>query len=385
MTRRLRCAAVAWVLVVACWSWAGEPVTPAPLVRDRGDGVERIALLPPGPGNPRNSEGCFITLADGRILFVYSHFTGGGGDHSAAFLAGRFSGDGGRTWSGKDVVVVPNEGDWNVMSVSLLRLQNGQIALFYARKNSLTDCRPVMRISTDEAKTWGPPKVCIEDHMGYYVLNNDRAVQLRNGRIILPVALHNLPSYAKPDWAGIAMCYLSDDKGRTWRRSKSRLTGASAGKRVTVQEPGVIELKDGRLMMFCRTTAGCQYVSHSTDGGDTWPPLAPSNIIGPCSPASIKRIPKTGDLLLVWNNHQNVAPQYKGKRTPLTVAVSRDEGRTWQKAKNLEDDPDGWYCYIAVAFAGDDVLLGHCSGSTKLVPHLAFTQITRFSVDWLYR
>ncbi len=248
--------------------------TPEQLVRDRGDGVERIPLLAPGPGNPRNSEGSFVNLADGRILFVYSHFTGGGGDHSAAFLAGRFSSDGGRTWTRKDVVVVPKEGDWNVMSVSLLRLQDGRIALFYIRKNSLSDCRPMMRISSDEAQTFGPPTVCIQDQVGYYVLNNDRAVQLRGGRLVLPGALHNLPSYAKPDWAGIVMCYLSDDLGRTWRRSKSQLTGKlpASGKRVTVQEPGVVELKDGRLMMFCRTTAGSQYLSFSSDGGDTGRP-----------------------------------------------------------------------------------------------------------------
>ena len=39
--------------------------------------VEKIRLLPPGPGNPRNSEGDFIELKDGRVLFVYTHFTGG--------------------------------------------------------------------------------------------------------------------------------------------------------------------------------------------------------------------------------------------------------------------------------------------------------------------
>ena len=45
-------------------------------------GVEKIRLLPPGPGNARNSEGDFIQLKDGRILFVYTHFTGGGSDHA---------------------------------------------------------------------------------------------------------------------------------------------------------------------------------------------------------------------------------------------------------------------------------------------------------------
>ena len=51
-------------------------------------------------------------------------------------------------------MVVPNEGKMNTMSVSLLRLESGRIALFYLRKNSLSDCRLYMRTSSDEAKTW---------------------------------------------------------------------------------------------------------------------------------------------------------------------------------------------------------------------------------------
>ncbi|NLS92379.1 MAG: exo-alpha-sialidase [Planctomycetaceae bacterium] len=362
------------------------PVRAADLVRDRGDGVDRIPLLPPGPGNPRNSEGAMIALADGRLMLVYTHFTGGGGDHSAAHLAARFSSDQGKTWTPDDVVVVPNEGQWNVMSVSLLRMADGRIALFYLRKESANDCRPVLRFSSDEGKTWSEPRMCIEDEVGYYVMNNDRAVQLNGGQLVLPVCLHCTPAYEKPDWAGICMCYLSDDCGQTWRRSKSQLQGKTPdGKRVTTQEPGVVELKDGRLMLFARTTAGSQFVSYSTDGGDTWSPFQPSSLQSPCSPASIKRVPKTGDLLVVWNNHAGIDPALKNKRTPLHAAISRDEGRTWQQPKVLEDNPDGWYCYIAIAFAGDHVVLAHCSGDTKLVGHLSFTQITRFPIDSLYR
>ena len=98
--------------------------------------------------------------------------------------------------------MVANEGGQNVMSVSLLRLQDGRIALFYLRKNSPADCRPYLRISADETQTWSEPQRCIEDEVGYYVLNNDRAVQLARGRIVLPVALHNTPQWKKPDWAG---------------------------------------------------------------------------------------------------------------------------------------------------------------------------------------
>ncbi len=72
----------------------------------------------------------------------------------------------------------------------------------------------------------------------------------------------------------------------------------------------------------------------------TWTPTpGPSNIISPVSPASIERIPKTGDLILVWNNHQGIDDARRGKRTPFSVAISRDEGKTWEKIRTLEDDP----------------------------------------------
>ena len=349
------------------------------------DAVQRIRLLPPGPDNPRNSEGDFIRLGDGRILFVYTHFTGGAADHSSAFLAGRHSLDEGETWSKSDEIIVANDAGQNIMSVSLLRLTDGRIALFYAKKNSLADCRPVMRISTDEAKSFGRPSLCV-DEVGYYVLNNDRAVQLSSGRLILPLALHNRPGWKKPEWEGHIMCYLSDDLGKSWRQSKDVLTGKSnSGDRVLVQEPGVVELKDGRLLMFCRSGAGSQWTSHSSDGGDTWAPLQPSKIISPVSPASIERIPKTGDLILVWNNHQDIDDARRGKRTPLTVATSSDEGQSWRNIKTLEENPHGWYCYTAVEFLDGHVLLGHCAGDRRKNNGLAETQITRFSLDWLYR
>lgn len=351
----------------------------------------RTALtLAPGPNNPRNSEGDFIRLDDGRLMFVYTRFSGGEGDHDSASLVARFSEDQGRTWSADDVEIVKNEGNWNVMSVSLLRLQSGDIGLFYLRKNSLVDCRPVLRISTDEGRTWGEPTLCITDEVGYYVLNNDRVVQLKSGRLVVPVALHHRPGAPKPrvlngHLVGEIMCYVSDDVGKTWRRSVSVLSAIdNQGNQLITQEPGVVELTDGRLLMFVRSNAGSQLLSFSEDGGLNWSELKPSNIISPVSPASIERIPQTGDLLLVWNNHDQVDNRYKGKRTPFHVAVSRDDGKTWSNVKTLADDPEGWYCYTAITFLGDDVLLGHCAGDRR-TGGLNTSKITRFSLDWLYR
>jgi len=349
----------------------GQPVS--------GDEVVRVPLLPPGPGNPRNSEGDFIQLKGGRLEFIYTHFTGGGGDHSTAHLAGRTSDDGGLTWTEEDRLVLANEAGMNVMSVSLLRLPTDEIALFYLRKNATDDCVPYVRFSTDEALTWSEPvRVCHDD--GYFVMNNDRVVQLASGRLVAPLSRHNAPG-GQFTGAGVQACWLSDDNGRTWRKSNEVMAPKGSG--LALQEPGVIELRDGRLMMLCRTNKGCQYRSWSEDSGETWSAFETTNIISPLSPATFERIPSTGDILLAWNDHSGITDEYRGKRTPFTVAVSRDEGQTWEHVKTLNQDPDGWYCYTAMEFVGDRVLLGHCAGDSK-VGGLNRTQVTSFPVEWLY-
>ncbi len=347
-------------------------------------GVEKNRLLPPGPGNARNSEGDFIELKDGRVLFVYTHFTGGGSDHAAGHLAGRYSSDGGKTWTKEDVAVVPQSGGFNDMSVSLLRLLDGRIALFYLRKNSMIDCRPVMRISSDEAKTWSDPIECITDEIAYYVLNNDRVIQLVDGRLIFAVSLHNKESYEKADGKGQVMCYYSDDSGESWKRNTTILIPKKPdGSRLIAQEPGLVELEDGRLMMFIRSDAGAQLFSFSKDKGETWSEPVKSPLQSPVSPATIERIPSTGDLLVAWNNHENIDESLKGKRTPFAVAISKDEGTTWTNLKTLEDDPNGWYCYTAMTFVDGHVLLGHCAGDRRS-GGLNLAQVTRFPVSWLY-
>lgn len=339
-----------------------------------------VLELKPSAENPRNSEGDFIQLKNGDILFVYSHFISGDGDYASAKLNGRLSKDGGLTWSAEDLEILDNEGGLNTMSVSMLRLQNGDIAIFYARKNSHKDCRPVMRISNDEAKTWSEAIECIREDTGYYVLNNDRVIQLKSGRLIMPVSLHEAPGMPWSDGGQISV-YYSDDVGMTWQESDT----VANPHHETLQEPGVVELSGGRLMLFTRNNSGFQHVSFSEDQGLTWSPSEPGNIPSPRSPASIERIPKTGDLIMAWNNNGGDDPSIRGKRTPFNVAISKDEGRSWQRSFTLADNVYGWYCYTAIDFIDDQILLGHCAGDRRENNGLAESHITRFSVDHLYR
>ena len=329
-----------------------------------------------GENNPRNSEGDFITLKDGRIMFVYSKYTGSSGsDFAPADLAARFSTDGGKTWTSADKILVKNEAKMNIMSVSLLRLGTDKIALFYARKNAIDDCIPMMRISNDEGQTWGDPKACINGQNGYFVVNNSRVRQLKSGRILIPVSMHKTPE-TKWNNRGTLRCYFSDDNGMSWKSGGSVPNPDS----VITQEPGVTELKNGNILMNIRASGGFQYYSYSKDKGVTWSTIVPSTIPSPISPASISRIPSTGDLILVWNNNGAKGEGYfKGKRTPLTIAISKDEGLTWKYFKNIEEDPEGMFCYTAIHFVKDHVLLGYGMGAG-----LAQSRVVRIRLNEIY-
>lgn len=330
------------------------------------DGKHRVLHITKGPDNPRNSEGDFITLKDGRILYVYTRFTGDSYmDHAPAYLASRYSNDGGNTWSEVDMQVVEQEGTQNVMSVSLLRLRNDEIALFYLRKNSSTDCLPMVRFSSDEGLTWSAPQRCITDRDGYFVLHNDRVIELEDGRLVFAVA-----------FSGKVCSYFSDDNARTWTAS----VPVPNPDGVVHQEPGLVELKNGDLYMIMRTDTTAQYCSYSKDRGQTWSPSHPSNIVSASqSPASIARIPTTGDLLLVWNYNDATEKDLKAKRTPLNIAVSGNEGKTWQHEQAVEDNPEGSFCYTAIHFVDGGVLLAYFDWATLQVT------ITKLSMNWIYQ
>ena len=364
---------------IATFIWMATLATSLKAEESRYPGVQTTLQLPASSSNPRNSEGDFVQLKDGRWLFIYTHFTGGVGDHAAAHLAGRQSDDGGRSWTTKDRIVLESDAGKNIMSVSLLRMTDGRIAMFYLRKESLKDCRPWVRFSHDEAATWSEPQQIIPDEeVGYYVLNNDRVIQLDSGRLLVPVAKHMTPN-GEADWTGKVLCYLSDDDGRTWKRSRSILEAReeATDKRRTAQEPGVVGLRDGRIMMFVRSDAGSQWVSFSGDEGESWSKLEPSTLRSPLSPATIERVPGTGILLCVWNDHRKTDPQLAGKRTPLSMAISRDDGTSWEDSITLFDNPNGWYCYTAIDFSSDAILLGHCAGDRTRNNGLAESQVTR--------
>lgn len=328
--------------------------------------------LPPGPGNPRNSEGSFFELRDGRLLLIYSRFVGDdSNDHAKARLCARYSSDAGESWSDDSIIVTPGEDEaMNVMSVSLLRLGNGDIGLFYLLRRSWHDMRMQLRRSSDEGRTWSAPVQCMPA-AGYYVVNNDRVIRLASGRLAIPAAWHRKLSDANAssalDWRGLASFFLSDDDGRTWRESRGYCSLPVAHTKTGLQEPGVVEMPNGVLWGWARTDLGRQYEFFSWDEGESWSPPAPSRFTSPASPLAMKRIPGSNRMLAVWNPAPNYETRPLGPvghdRTPLVGAIGQGT-EAWGRAVVLEgaDGVDAGYCYTGILFLKDTVLLAYCAG-----------------------
>lgn len=181
-------------------------------------------------------------------------------------------------------------------------------------------------------------------------------IPLRDGRLLL-------------GWTEFYAGVGADD-GATWREGE-HVRPAGGG----CWEPAAVELRDGRVLMFLRTGLGGQYQTISADGGATWSEPMLSPLRGTAAPISIERIPTTGDLLAIWNNDLGSLRA----RNPLTAAISRDDGRTWEHCRNVASAPDDAFAYPSVTFAGDTALLTYFNYKDGISLFLK-----RIPVAWFY-
>ena len=338
--------------------------------------------------HPRYSEGSVIVLRDGSLLYATTQFVGGGADHATASIVAKTSRDGGKTW-GQEKTLQENIGKQNVMSVTLRRLPKmissggakqaernelSALGMFFLVKNSSSDLKVFLRISNDEGKSFQPP-IVVTPGPGYHVMNNDRITVLSNGRLVCPVSWSE--DVAK-NGHFVCSCFLSDDGGVTWRQSKDKVEQPKRG----AMEPEVVELETGKLLMIVRTQLGIIATATSGDGGDHWSAPSQLSLQSPEAPATIRTIPSTGDLLLIWNNVFDKSKGHGGDRTPLTATISRDGGATWENIRNLETDLDHTFAYTSMLFHKDRLLFSYYVGDGRTGRYSS--RFRSLPVSWLY-
>ncbi|WP_339683935.1 sialidase family protein [Gimesia maris] len=328
-------------------------------------------VCPWRPEHPRHDHQQIFPLDEQRLLLVWSEYYSqsprpatrkghsGISDHVACQISSKISTDQGRSW-GEHRVLQPNRWKQNVKHPNLIRLSEQEILFSYVGWDDENQRNVFLRRSTDNGKTWSEQQQISEP--GWYCCNADHALRLSTGRILIPA--HG--PYAKQYVGGTSykggdlhsFVFYSDDGFRTWKRSANSMTAPGRG----CHEPAIVELKEGRQLCFLRNTNQRLYQSFSDDGGAHWSRPEPTKLPSPESPAIVKRIPSTGDLLLLWNN---VASPTNWPRTPLNAAVSQDDGKTWGHFKDIDARPAFDAAYPSITFVNDEAFIAYYSRSTR--------------------
>ena len=340
-----------------------------------------VCELPPSKENRRNSEGSFITLKNGDILFAYSYYKGKSwADDADADIYAVKSSDNGETFSEPFLLYSHTlVNAQNIMAASLCRLENGDLGLLFLAKRGNGLCLPLLLRSADEGETWSSP-VDVFNEEDYYCVVNDRIIVGENGRLIVPASRHRVTKWHVVDGEsrvleidpGTLSVFGSDDDGKTW---KALYEGGeipySRGVKGGLAEPGAVHLGNGKIWCFVRNESGRQYECFSEDNGKSFSQLLPSWFTSPEAPMSAKKL-SDGRILAIWNP----VPKYNGRqdkvdgvltlcRTPFAIAVSTDNGESFKNMQILEDDPKAGFCYTAIHETTDGcVLLGYSAGGT---------------------
>lgn len=304
-------------------------------------------IFPPQTDRPSCHASTIAELANGDLLCAwYAGQREGAPD--VAILAARLPAGSGQ-WTQRRVIVdTPGQPEGNPV---LFQAPNAPLWLFYVtiEGRSWNDCPIKVRSSEDAGHTWGPERILRRQH-GWMTRN--KPLLLDNGDLVLPL-------YDERIWA--SLFGISRDSGESWQFSRRLVTAPG-----NIQ-PSLVQLADGSLLALMRTGAqgGRLWQSCSLDRGRTWEQPAQTGLPNPNSAADMVRLP-SGNLVLAFNNTAV-------GRTPLSVALSRDEGRTWPTVRDLEAGP-GEYSYPAIIVASDGLIHLTYTYRRESIKHVAFDE-----------
>ena len=289
----------------------------------------------------------FIQMEDGRIFRV------AGGWQMMS------SEDGGLSWSKPHECIDPEGTKVGGSGICLVNLnsKNGVGLVAIRPGNSNYEPESVFWRSQDGGKTWSAPVVCSVAKYSAHSFPNSM-LRLESGRLMLAVytclgqggtRASHLPfaagyvngqyvttdaHYMDPHFAAAYVLY-SDDEGQTWKKSVGELFVHVDEFCASTAEPSVVEVTPNKLLMFVRTQLGRIYQAWSEDGGQNWTRLQPTALASSASPARLAKMPDTGHLLCVWNQHSEEEIRKGYIRSRLSAATSRNGGGVWEFFQNV--------------------------------------------------
>ena len=296
-------------------------------------GICYSTIAKSGPTNPRNDTASVVELNNRDLLVLWHKYEAseeGGHDLARCRIHAKTSSDQGITWGDERMIVDIVPGDMNVHSPAISRLPTGELLMICLRAHSESSTTMCTYVSEDEGRTFTEIGTVWERSPGQWLQGGAvDVVVLSSGRLLLPCHGGTGGQFSQHN---TAWCWISDDYGRSWMRSRGTVDLPLRG----AMEASLAEIDTSRVFMSMRTQLGSVFLSYSEDGGNTWSLPQTTGLKSPESGTCLKRVPDSDTLLLIWNDSiYEPSHHHYGRRRPLSMAISTDECKSWRRIGDI--------------------------------------------------
>ncbi len=326
--------------------------------------TERV-FGPEVPTGPYKHPAAITAFDNGDLYLVYY---GGAGEYATdTSVYGSRLRKGETRWSAPQVIAHdPLRSTGNGV---VWQAPDGLVWLFYVVRfgDTWSESRIQVKISHDRAATWSDSSV-LDLRPGMMV--RCHPIALADGDYLLPI-YHETghdPEVVGSESASLFLRY--EHKTRKWTST------AEIHSRLGNIQPAVVRIDDAYLIAYSRRGAdylprkdGFLVRSESRDGGRTWSPGTESKFPNPNSAVEFLKL-KTGDLLLIYNNHMY-------QRTPLTASLSADSDKTWPWTRNIAAGSNDFAYPSAVQTQDGLIHVVYTSDRRQVIHHAVFDE------DWV--
>ena len=280
-------------------------------------------------------------LANGDLYIAYY---GGAGEYdSGTAVYGSRKKQGFPSWSPPAVIAdTPDRGEGNPV---VWQAPDGVVWLFYVNQygDTWSQARVKAKLSADGAHTWSDSfMLTLEEG----TMARGKPIVLEDGDYLLPMYYESGDDRERTDAATASYFLRYDVKTREWSET-NRIRSPEGN-----LQPQVVQLNAKDLICYIRrgggfgpTDDGYMLKAESHDGGRTWSDATRTDFPNPNSAVDVVKL-RNGHLVLVYNHHMY-------KRSPLTIAVSTDQGKTYPYRRNIGGG-DNTFAYPYIIQTRDD-------------------------------
>lgn len=242
-----------------------------------------------------------------------------------------------------EVAKVREDAHWNPV---LFRGNDGTIVLYFKVGKTIDHWETWYKLSSDEGETWTEAKELVAGDKG-------GRGPVRNKPIVLSDGTWLAPSSDEKKGVWNAFVDRSEDQGKTWTATPFIPINRDSIPEEGVIQPALWESSNGNVHMLLRSSAGVICRSDSRDYGKTWSPVYKTTLPNPNSGIDLTKL-DDGTLVLAYNPDS----ENWGSRSPISLAVSTDNGKTWPTKLTVDKgSSEDEFSYPSIIHTGDTVAL----------------------------